>query len=152
MSSQPTGIYERLVSDDHDFLGQIAYSVYKRRKREFVMRKQYELRTETIPNELLAEFVNSQSDYTLDLYKVEAKKLSREFLDASYEDELTAAKQELDKKYREKYEELARNIKPHSWWYGVWQSFAASFFFLLAGFIALKMSGSWDILLKNLFG
>ena len=147
-----SGIYERLVSDDHDFLGQVAYSIYKKRKREFIVRKQSELGVNTVPDSVVAEFVKSQSDYTLDLYRTQAYNLSIEFLNESYTDTLTEMLQDLNKEYKEKYEELARNIKPHSWWYGVWQSFAASFFFLLAGFIALKMSGSWDILLKNLFG
>ena len=50
----------------------------------------------------------------------------------------------------EKYEKLANSVKP-SFWYGVLQSITASFLFLLAGYVILKMSGSWDILLNNLF-
>ena len=49
-----------------------------------------------------------------------------------------------------KYEKLADSVKP-SFWYGVLQSITASFLFLLAGYVILKMSGSWDILLNNLF-
>lgn len=145
-----SGIYERLVENDHDFLGQVAYSIYKRRKREFVMRKQSELGTTNLPDEAIYDFVRTQTDYTLDLYRDEAEKLSREFLNASYEAELNEAVQYLDSHYREKYEELARNLRPHSWWYEVGQNIAASFLFLLAGYVLLKMSGSWDILLSNL--
>ena len=145
-----SGIYERLVEDDHDFLGQVAYSIYKRRKREFVVRKKAEMNLDNVPDEIVADFVRGQTDYTLDLYRDEARKLSREFLDASYEAELTEAVQYLDTQYREKYEQLAKELRPHSWWYGVLQSFVASFFFLLAGYVLLKMSGSWDILLSNL--
>ena len=150
-NTKHSGIYERLVSDDHDVLGQIAYSIYKRRKREFVVRKKLELGTDNLPDAVLADFVKDQTDYTLDLYRNEARKLSREFLDATYESELADAVQRLDSQYREKYEELAKNVRPHSWWYGVGQSIAASFFFLLAGYVILKMSGSWDILLDTLF-
>lgn len=32
-------VYERLVSDDRDLLGQVAYSIYKMRKRDFLMQK-----------------------------------------------------------------------------------------------------------------
>ena len=150
-NTKHSGIYERLVADDHDVLGQIAYSIYKRRKREFVLRKKLELGTDNLPDSVLADFVNDQTDYTLDLYRDEAQKLSREFLDATYESELSKAVQRLDSQYREKYDELATSLRPHSWWYGVGQSIAASFFFLLAGYVILKMSGSWDILLGSLF-
>lgn len=57
---------------------------------------------------MLADFVNDQIDYTLDLYRDEAQKLSREFLDATYESELAEAVQRLDSQYHEKYEELVR--------------------------------------------
>ena len=146
-----SGIYERLVSDDHDFLGQVAYSIYKRRKREYILRKQEELGVNDVPDEIVSEFVKEQTDYTLELYRVQANNLSIEFLNASFQAELDSAIQKLDKEYREKYEELSRAVKPVSWWYGVLQSFVASFLFLLAGYIILKMSGSWDILLTNLF-
>ena len=148
---QHFGIYERLVSDDHDFLGQVAYSIYKRRKREYILRKQAELGVTSVPNDVVEEFVKEQTDYTLELYKSQAYNLSVEFLNTSYEAELTEAVQRLNEEYREKYEELAKSVRPHSWLYGFWQSFAASFFFLLTGFVILKASGSWDTLFGSLF-
>lgn len=113
--------------------------------------KKSELGTDNLPDSVLADFVNDQTDYMLDLYRDEAQKLSREFLDATYESELSEAVQRLDSQYREKYDELAKSLRPHLWWYGVGQSIAASFFFVLAGYVILKMSGSWDILLGSLF-
>lgn len=144
-------VYERLVSDDRDLLGQVAYSIYKIRKRDFIMQKQAETGKEEIDEETISDFVNAQSDYTLELYREQAKNIFREFLNASYENELTETVQQLEQEYNEKYAELAKNTRPHSWWYGVGQSFTASFLFLLAGYILLKMSGSWDTLLNNLF-
>lgn len=98
---------------------------------------------DNIPDEVVADFVNDQTDYTLDLYRNEARKLSREFLDASYEAELEEAVQYLDTQYREKYEQLVKELRPHSWWYGVWQSFAASFIFFAAGILLLLATGGW---------
>ena len=145
-----SGIYERLVSDDHDFLGQAAYSIYKARKREFIISKQIELGTTRVPEEVVNEFIKAQTDRTLDLYRNQAEGLFREFLDASYGREITKEKQSLNQEYSRRYEKLADSVKP-SFWYGVLQSMTASFLFLLAGYIILKMSGSWDILLNNLF-
>ena len=144
-------VYERLVSDDRDLLGQVAYSIYKIRKRDFIVQKQAETGKEEIDEKTINDFVEAQTDYTLELYREQAKNIFREFLNASYENELAEVVQQLEHEYNEKYEKLAENTRPHSWWYGVWQSFVASFLFLLVGYVILKMSGSWDILLGNLF-
>lgn len=143
-----SGVYERLVENDHDFLGQVAYSIYKRRKRAFIIRKQEELGTNNIPAEDVEEFVKDQTDYTLDLYKAQADTLSREFLNALYGKELENEKQKLSQEYITKYHKLA---SISSFWSGVLQGITASFLFVLAGYIILKMNGSWDILLSNLF-
>ena len=145
-----SGIYERLVENDHDFLGQVAYSIYKRRKREFIMRKQEELGTSNIPAEAVEDFINDQTDYTLELYKVQADMLSREFLNASYKNEIDNEKERLLRAYSVKYDKLAESVRP-SFWYGVLQGVVASFLFVFAGYVLLKMNGSWDILLENLF-
>lgn len=145
-----SGIYERLVSSDHDFLGQVAYSIYKQRKRDFIMRKQAELGTDHIPDEVIDEFIKDQTGYTLELYMSQADSLSREFLNASYEDEIAKEKQRLNQEYIDKYEELAKHVNT-SWWYGVSQSLAASFLFIFIGYLILKFNGIWDILLQNLF-
>ena len=49
-------VYDRLVKDEADVRGQVAYSVYKRIKRDFIKRKQAELGTTQIPDEVLEEF------------------------------------------------------------------------------------------------
>ena len=96
-------------------------------------RKQAELGTVRVPEELVNEFVEAQSDYT-----------------SSYGNEIAKEKERIAQDYREKYEKLADAVKP-SFWYGVLQGIVASFLFVLAGYIILKMNGSWDILLSNLF-
>lgn len=145
-----SGIYERLVKDDHDLLGQVAYSIYKARKREFIINKQIELGIPKVPDEVVDVFVNAQTDYTLDLYRHQAENFFREFLDNSYGREIDEEKHQLNEEYLRKYEYLSNIVKPN-WWYGVLQSFVASFLFILAGYIILKMNGSWDILFNNLF-
>ena len=123
-----SGIYERLVGGEGDILGQVAYSVYKKRKREFIIRKQAELGCQLVPDDVIREFVRDQTDYTLDLYRTQAKQLSRAFLDVSYSAELSRERAALEREYQQKYEEFRKSLQPKSWWYGVWQSFAASFF------------------------
>ncbi len=144
-----SNVYSRLVKDDNDVAGQMAYSVYKRTKAEFVAQKQAELGTMTLPEDVFEEFYATQTDYVLDTYRSRAKLMMREFLDASYGDDVIAEKQRLEKEYSEKYNKLADAVKP-SFWYGVIQGITASFLFIFAGYILLKMNGVWDILLNNL--
>ena len=145
-----SGIYERLVSNERDFLGQVAYSIYKSRKRAFIINKSIELGVSHVPEEVVSEFVKAQDDLALELYRNSAKDLFREFLDASCGEKMEQAEKRLKKEYDEKLDNFVKYFAPKSWWYGVGQSFAASFLFLLAGYVILKTSGSWDVLLSNL--
>lgn len=132
-------------------LGQAAYSIYKSRKREFIINKQKELSTSEVPDEIVNMFVEAQSGYTLDLYKFQAKRTFEDFLDEAYSEQIAKMRTQIEKEYMQKMEDFAKNIQPHSWWYGVWQSFAASFLFVMAGYVILKMSGSWDLILNAIF-
>ena len=138
-------VYDRLIQDDKDIKGQVAYVIYKKVKRDFIKRMQTQLGTTVIPDDVMEEFYASQTDYTLSLYRGYASKVTRESLNILYSEDIAKEKQNL----ADKYEKLSDSVKP-SFWYGVLQSVTASFLFLLAGYIILKMSGSWDILLNNL--
>lgn len=107
-----SNVYSRLVKDDNDVAGQMAYSVYKRTKAEFVAQKQAELGIMTLPEDVFEEFYATQTDYVLDTYRSRAKLMMREFLDASYGDDVIAEKQRLEKEYSEKYNKLADAVKP----------------------------------------
>ncbi len=138
-------VYDRLVKDDGDIGGQVAYGIYKKAKREFIRKKQAELGTTIIPEDVLEEFYAIQTDYMLELYRAHSGRITREFLGALYGKDIEREKQTLE----DKYEKLADSVRP-SFWYGVLQGIVASFLFVLAGYIILKMNGSWDILLGNL--
>ena len=141
-------VYSRLVQDDNDITGQIAYCAYKRIKQEFIRRVQSEQGTVLIPDEMLEEFYASQTDYTRGLYRKHAKIIAKEFLDEASGENIAKEKQKLESEYLSKYHKLA---SASSFWSGVLQGIVASFLFVLAGYIILKMNGSWDILLSNLF-
>ena len=134
-------VYDRLVKDENDILGQIAYAIYKSHKKAFIIRKQEGLGLSPGPREVVDDYVLNQTDEMLNVYKSHAEKLARAFLDASY-----------GKQLDQEMKALRRALLPRSWWYGVGQSIAASFLFVLAGFILLRAVGSWEKLLVILFG
>ena len=79
--------YNRLVKDDGDIEGQVAYGIYKKAKCEFIRRKQAELGAVTIPEDVIEEFYANQTDFTLELYRKHAKDMTRAFLDELYKEE-----------------------------------------------------------------
>lgn len=133
-------VYDKLVADEIDVVGHVAYSIYMRAKQDFIKRRQLELGLEILPDDIMEEFTAGQTDYILNLYRDHARRIIREFLEKD-----TKALQ------GEAIVDFANKFSPKSWWYGVAQSFVASFLFLLAGYAILKFSGSWDVLLNNLF-
>ena len=143
-------VYDRLVHDDRDITGQVAYGIYKKSKREFIRKKQAELGVTIIHDDVVEEFYANQTDYTLELYRKHAQLLTREFIDETTREEVAKERQLLEQEHSRAYKKLADAVKP-SFWYGVLQGIVASFLFVLAGYIILKMNGSWDILLSNLF-
>ena len=109
-------VYRRIVKDDNDVAGQVAYGAYKRTKMEFIRKTQNELGQVVIPDDVMEEFYASQTDYVLDLYRIHANSILREFLDTSYKKDIEREKQTLEGKY----EKLADSVRP-SFWYGVLQ-------------------------------
>lgn len=147
-----SGIYQKLVHSKDDILGQVAYCLYKGQKRDYIVSKQAELGADNVTDDVIREFIKIQTDDQLELYRVQAEKISRNFIDASYLDQVNEIEKNINQEYGEKYNELAKTIQPRSFWYGVVQSITASFIFILLGWLILKYNGVWDILLKKLTG
>ena len=101
-------VYSRILKDDNDVAGQVAYGVYKRIKTEFIRKTQNELGLTVIPDDVMEEFYVSQTDYVLDLYRNHANSILRVFLDTSYDKDIEHEKQTLEGKY----EKLADAVKP----------------------------------------
>lgn len=88
MSKGYNQIYEKLVSNENDFSGMIAYAIYKREKR-FAIKN----------NRDISEFVNLKSQKNeLKRYTAEADDLINRLLQAAADEELKKVKDELTKK------------------------------------------------------
>lgn len=119
-------IYSKLIKDENDFKGIVAYSIYKKEKIEYI--DDFRKRKKKEPSEQeLDEFHNiSSSDESTKGYFSLAEKIIKNF-------EVKA----IDNFLRE------TQIKQRNWIYGVGQSFAASFFYTL--FIALLIVIVWTL-------
>ena len=116
-------IYRKLVQDDNDILGIIAYALYKRQKIEFI--ENFKKKHEKEPQEADFSSFNdfSCSDLQLSSYNNEAQTLAKNFLESS----LNEAAAELELKYSNEAKMKIKAAKP-SFWFGVWQGVVASLF------------------------
>ena len=138
-------IYNKLVENEDDILGHIAYSVYKRQKIAEIERIRREKGIEYVSASDIEPFIKlAQTDEQIEFYLNKADVLSKTFLSNSVALELENKKRDLEREFIETH-------KSHGYWYAVGQSIVGSFCFLVIGYLILKTTGSWDKIM-NLFG
>lgn len=127
-------VFERLVSDEADILGHIAYALYKVDKKEWIREKKN--RGDCNPD--ISEYVAWQTDTRLENYRVRADIIINKFAESVANNAIQEERNKLEAEYRLKYECLVEKCKPQNWFYGFWQGFAASFALtMILGFILL---------------
>ena len=131
----PSNVYQRLVKDEFDIAGLAAYGVYKKYKLDFIKQRQSATGKEIISDDDMNYFYSLQTDNMLELYKSYAVNTTNNFIDVSC---AKLIKSELNK------------FQP-SFWYGVLQSLTASILFIFSGYLIMKFSGIWDVILSKLF-
>ena len=128
MDDNKTRIYDLLVDEKDDFLGIIAYSVYKRQKREACddFASKHEGRCPT-NDELEPFYTLAKSDTQISHFQNEAMRLIEVFC----ENVLAHKETELESEYDAKFQQRCLNLRT-GFWKGVWQSVVGSLVFLLA--------------------
>lgn len=130
-------IYEKLVKDENDILGHIAYSVYKSQKLAVIADMKKTKAGGDVTDDDLAPFLEmSQSKEQMGFYRDRATVLAQRFLDEGIGEELEMEKRKLES-------EFIRSHRTRGFMYGVWQGVFASFIFVTAGFILLMATGGW---------
>jgi hypothetical protein len=131
-------IYSKLVKDENDMLGHIAYSLYKRQKIEFIKDKEEENNGQPPTDQQLRDFQEfAGSESQLELYRNKAINLSQIFLQTTLNEDLEKQKEEFLNRY-----------SPPGFWWGVLQGIVASFIFVALGFILLWGTGGWAKMLE----
>jgi hypothetical protein len=119
-------IYSKLVEDENDILGIIAYALYKRQKFEFIanFEAKHQRSADQEDFERFNEF--SMSELQLKSYANEAQTLAKDFLDST----LAVEAADLEKHYKDEADRQIKLAKPN-FWFGVWQGVVASFIFVI---------------------
>lgn len=130
-------IYEKLVKDENDILGHIAYSVYKSQKLTRIAEMKKASGGNDVTDEDMAPFLEmSQSKVRMGFYLDRATTLAQQFLDEGIGEELEMEKKKLES-------EFIQSHRTRCFMYGVMQGVVASFIFVLAGFALLMATGGW---------
>ena len=130
-------IYDKLVEDEDDILGIIAYSFYKRQKIEFVRNFKGTHGTDPSDHDLKVFHGLSNSDSAIESYKLKATTLAQEFLDEALGERVKEIEEESDRLVQQQI----KAIKP-AFWSGVIQNIVASVIFVL--FIGAIVFISWS--------
>ena len=125
-------IYSQLVENENDFVGHIAYSLYKTDKIGFITDYKDTHNGKDPEEETFENFHRTACVKTnLERYKLHALVLLQSFLD----DSLSTAKKQIEdecvKKHKEILSEVVSTMKPHSFWHGVLQSLVGALAFMI---------------------
>jgi ATP-dependent Zn protease len=132
-----TRIYDQLVESKDDFLGILAYSVYKRQKNEIISRFK-DQEESGLEIELKRFYDLCNSDTQLSYFRTEAEQLAQNFAQAALQEQLD----DYERQYDSRLKDEMRSVKP-SFWMGVWSSVIGSFIFVLV--LGILVFFSWSL-------
>ncbi|MDE1168868.1 MAG: hypothetical protein PW845_26680 [Pseudomonas sp.] len=119
-------IYRKLVGNDDDLLGIVAYSTYKKQKVEYISSIWAEHGREPTQQELDAFHNLTNSPTQIENYHNQAITMMRSFTDAVIDEKV----REVSVYYQDKAREEIARFKP-KFWFGVCQSVVGSAAFVL---------------------
>lgn len=113
-------IYNDVVENEQDFVGLVAYSIYKKEKIQYIRSLEKKLGRSPEPSEL--EDFNDQAAKRLEQYRELATQRVNKFC----EDILGQAIEDHEQMMQSEMREAVKKLKPVSWWVGFCQSLTAS--------------------------
>ena len=100
MATQYNYIYEKLVTNDDDVLGLIAYGIYKQHKIEFITKIKEDKQREPTPEEFNSFFAASTTESQLNNYRSQAEALLSETVANIANEELGRYENEMLRNYK----------------------------------------------------
>ncbi|MCM1066426.1 MAG: hypothetical protein NC418_02495 [Muribaculaceae bacterium] len=144
MSRKYSYIFSRLVENDSDIVGHIAYALYKSDKVNYIEHFKEANKRDPSEDDLTAfHDVSSQPD-SVKKYRFVASHILRGFLDSTLEDSLESIENDCNERHAEIIKDVITPLLPKKkstiFWHGVLQSVAGAFIFALivAAFVFIK--------------
>lgn len=144
MSRKYSFIFSRMVENDADIVGHIAYALYKSDKINYIEHFKESQKKDPTEDDLNAfHDVSSQSE-SVKKYRFVAAHILRDFLDNSLEESLEEIERDCNDRHADILKEVIQPLLPKKkstiFWHGVFQSVAGAFLFALivAAFVFIK--------------
>jgi hypothetical protein len=139
-------IYSRLVENEFDILGHIAYAIYKQQKIAHIEEFKNENQREPTDQELIPfnKFTSSQA--SIDGYRIKAERILQSFMDNILEETVVDIENDCKKNQSEILKEIIQPIAPPTnwrrFWNGVLQSIIGAFIFsiIIAAFVIINQT------------
>lgn len=144
MSRKYSYIFSRLVENDSDIVGHIAYALYKSDKVNYIESFKETHKTDPSEEDLDAFHAVSSQMESIRKYRFVASHILKEFLNDTLEESFENIEQDCNKRHAEILKEVIAPILPKkkstAFWHGVLQSVAGAFIFALivAAFVFIK--------------
>ena len=129
-------IYSTLVESEDDFIGKIAYTIYKEDKINFIAELKKDNQEKEITEKDLVQFHQiSSTEKSIERYRLTAQSILQEFLNVSLKEAIEDVTEEIQDNHINLLESVVSKIRPPKFWKSVWQNVVASF--VLSAIIAL---------------
>ena len=130
MARNYSPVYNKIVHDEADLIGHIAYSMYKDEKIRFIEDFKNKHSVDDLSEDDIRYFndINS-SDTSIKRYRDSASLILQSFLDNSVSDAIDAAEKDMNQNHLNALKEIINPIT--SFWKGVFQSIVGAFAFTL---------------------
>ncbi|MBE6239768.1 MAG: hypothetical protein E7113_06990 [Bacteroidales bacterium] len=138
MSRQYNHIYSKIVEDDTDVIGHIAYGLYKKQKINHIAQKKDGDDSKHLSEEDWMHFNEiTCTDENIQRYRLQATEILQNFVDDALKETIKQIESDTKKNQSEILSSIIEPIKPKGWWHGVWQSVVGAiiFMFLAAGVV-----------------
>lgn len=139
-------IYSKLVENEFDILGHIAYAIYKQQKIAHIREFKADEDRQPTDSELIPFNKFSSSQASIDGYRIKAERILQSFTDNVLEDTIIEVENDCKKNQSEILKEIITPIAPPSkgklFWNGVFQSIVGAFMFslIIAGFVIINQT------------
>ena len=134
MAKKYCSIYSKLVKDDGDMVGHIAYSLYKAEKVQYIKEQKEAMKVDILPEEVVQEFTAGRDNQaSLDHYRGMAETILQKFIGGSFDD---MSEQVISEVTNRLTQHMDANITPllpkkesgwKKFWNGVLQSMVGTF-------------------------
>ncbi|MCU0285385.1 MAG: hypothetical protein MUF15_03195 [Acidobacteria bacterium] len=152
-------IYEKLVSNEYDFVGMVAYAIYKKSKLAYIEDHSKKYGNAPQDSDLKAFHLNSLSNPQLRMYQINAEKIIEGFVVQMAQDKVEEIEKkmiQMEKQMKDEknhFIERINELKPSKWYIGVLQSILAAFivlFFYVVAVVHFNVFGLRDGIEKRI--